>query len=97
MTLVVYTSGLRCLGSRTGSLRNIHRLVTIIAAKVKEPCCPMKKKKINPFDTAYQQYLSLAEKAQSTIDIQEKNLIFRRRINLLGVMQFLLTQPRASS
>ena len=57
----------------------------------------MKKKKINPFDTAYQQYLSLAEKAQSTIDIQEKNLIFRRRINLLGVMQFLLPQPRASS
>lgn len=57
----------------------------------------MKKKKINPFDTAYQQYLSLAEKAQSAIDIQEKNLIFRRRINLFGVMQFLLTQPRASS
>ena len=57
----------------------------------------MKKKKISPFDTAYQQYLTLAEKAQSTIDIQEKNLIFRRRINLLGVMQFLLTQPKASS
>jgi len=54
-------------------------------------------KKINPFDTAYDQYLRLAEKAQSTIDIQEKNLIFRRRINLLGVMQFLLSEPGLSN
>ena len=54
----------------------------------------MKKKKINPFDTAYEQYLRLGEKAQSTIDIREKNLIFRRRINLIGVMQFLLTEPK---
>jgi len=54
----------------------------------------VKKKKINPFDTAYEQYLRLGEKAQSTIDIREKNLIFRRRINLIGVMQFLLTEPK---
>ena len=54
----------------------------------------MKKKKINPFDTAYEQYRWLGEKAQSTIDIREKNLIFRRRINLIGVMQFLLTEPK---
>jgi hypothetical protein len=50
-------------------------------------------KKINPFDTAYDQYRRLAQKAESTSDIQEKNLIFRRRINLLGVMQFLLSEP----
>ena len=54
-------------------------------------------KKINPFETAYEQYRRLSEKAQSTVDIQEKNLIFRRRINLLGVMQFLLTEPPLSN
>jgi hypothetical protein len=51
-------------------------------------------KKINPFETAYEQYRRLAEKAQSTNDVQEKNLIFRRRINLLSVMQFLLTDTK---
>ena len=57
----------------------------------------MKKKKINPFETAYDQYRRLTEKAESTIDIKEKNLIFRRRINLLGVMQFLLAEPNLSN
>jgi len=57
----------------------------------------MTKKKINPFDTAYEQYRILAERTQSTIDIQEKNLTFRRRINLIGVMQFLLTEPKLSN
>jgi len=52
----------------------------------------VKRKKINPFETAYDQYRRLTEKAQSTVDVQEMNLIFRRRINLLGVMQFLLTE-----
>ena len=46
--------------------------------------------KINPFDTAYEQYKILTEKAQLTSDMQEKNMMFRRRINLLSVMQFLL-------
>jgi hypothetical protein len=54
-------------------------------------------KKINPFDTAYDQYRRLAEKTKSTSDIQEKNLIFRRRLNLLGVMQFLLTESTLSN
>jgi hypothetical protein len=54
-------------------------------------------KKINPFETAYDQYRRLAAKAESTSDIQEKNLIFRRRINLLGVMQFLLNEPGLSN
>ena len=57
----------------------------------------MKKHKINPFDTAYEQYRRLAEKTHSTIDIREKNLMFRRRINLIGVMQFLLTEPKLSN
>jgi hypothetical protein len=63
----------------------------------KEYLYNVKKKKINPFETAYDQYRSLAEKAESTIDIKEKNLIFRRRINLLGVMQFLLAEPNLSN
>lgn len=54
-------------------------------------------KKINPFDTAYDQYRRLSEIAESTSDIQEKNLMFRRRINLLGVMQFLLSEPTLSN
>ena len=57
----------------------------------------MKKRKINPFETAYDQYRILSDKAQLTFDVQEKNLIFRRRINLLGVMQFLLSEPGLSS
>jgi hypothetical protein len=56
----------------------------------------VKKKKINPFETAYDQYKILSEKAQSTFDVQEKNLMFRRRINLLGVMQFLISEPNLS-
>jgi len=54
-------------------------------------------KKINPFDTAYEQYLRLTEKTHTTDGIQEKNLIFRRRINLLNVMQFLLAEPAPSN
>lgn len=55
----------------------------------------MKKvKKISPFDTAYEQYRIVTEQASSTNDIQEKNLMFRRRINLLSVMEFLITEPQ---
>jgi len=54
-------------------------------------------KKINPFETAYDQYRRLTEQTNTTADIQEKNLMFRRRINLLGVMQFLLSEPQTSN
>jgi hypothetical protein len=53
-------------------------------------------KKTNPFDTAYAQYRELTQRTLSISDIQEKNLMFRRRINLLGVMQYLLTEPKNS-
>jgi len=53
-------------------------------------------KKSDPFEIAYAQYARLSEKARMTVDIGEKNLIFRRRINLLSVMQFLLTVPKLS-
>jgi len=52
----------------------------------------VRRKKINPFDTAYEQYRLLSEQGKAVNDITEKNLNFRRRINLLGVMQFLLTE-----
>ena len=54
----------------------------------------MNKRKINPFETAYEQYRIVTAQAESVVGIQEKNLYFRRRINLLGVMQFLLAEPR---
>jgi hypothetical protein len=51
-------------------------------------------KKINPFNVAYEQYQKLAEKTRATNDIQEKNIMLRRRINLLGVMEFLILETR---
>ena len=50
-------------------------------------------KKINRFDVIDEQYRKLKEKLESTADIQEKNLLFRRMINLLNVMEFLLSPP----
>jgi hypothetical protein len=52
----------------------------------------MKKiKKINPFDLVSEQYQNLKEKLMSARDDKEKKVIFRRLINLLGVMQFLIS------
>lgn len=48
-------------------------------------------KKLNPFDLAYEQYLLLKEKLSSTGDAQEKNLLFKRLVNLLAVMEFLVS------
>ena len=48
----------------------------------------------NSFDVAYEQYQWLADKTQTTMDIQEKNLLLRRRINLLSVMEFILLETR---
>jgi hypothetical protein len=51
-------------------------------------------KRINPFNLAFEQYRSLTEKTNTTNDMQEKNIILRRRINLLRVMAFLLLETR---
>lgn len=48
-------------------------------------------KKINSFDIVHGQYLNIKEKLKSTRDMQEKNVLFRRLVNLLGVMQFLIS------
>jgi hypothetical protein len=48
-------------------------------------------KKANPFVIVSEQYRHLKEKLESTHNVQEKNVIFRRLINLLGVMEFLIS------
>jgi hypothetical protein len=48
-------------------------------------------KKMNPFDLAYEQYQMLKEKLSSTGDPQEKNKLFKRLVNLLAVMEFLVS------
>jgi hypothetical protein len=50
-----------------------------------------KNKKINPLDLVQEQYQSLKEKLRSARDVHEKQVIFRRLVNLLGVMQFLIS------
>jgi hypothetical protein len=50
--------------------------------------------KINSFEIVHERYQWLAEKTQTAIDIQEKNLLQRRRINLLSVMEFILSETR---
>lgn len=49
------------------------------------------KKKLSPFDMAHEQYLLLKERLSSTGDPQEKNVIFKRLVNLLAVMEFLIS------
>ena len=48
-------------------------------------------KKINPLDVVQEQYQRLKEKLRSTHDAREKNVLFKRLINLAGVMQFLIS------
>jgi len=50
---------------------------------------PQKKK---AYDIAFEQYQQLKEELQATSDAKIKNLIFRRLMNLLNVMQFLNQQ-----
>lgn len=52
-------------------------------------------KKMKPFDLAYEQYQLLKDKLSSTRDPQEKNVLFKRLVNLLTVMQFLISLNKA--
>ncbi len=57
----------------------------------------MKKfKNINPLDLVNEQYRQLKEKFRSARDNKEKKVIFRRLVNLLGVMQFLISINKGS-
>jgi len=48
-------------------------------------------KKINPLEIVQEQYQRLKEKFRSTNDVREKEVLFKRLINLAGVMQFLIS------
>ncbi len=48
-------------------------------------------KKINSLEVVQEHYQYLKEKLRSTHDIREKNVLFKRLINLAGVMQFLIS------
>jgi hypothetical protein len=48
-------------------------------------------KKINPLEVVQEQYQNLKGKLRSTRDVREKNVLFKRLINLAGVMQFLIS------
>jgi len=62
-----------------------------VASKGQRP----KPKKKKAFDLAFEQYKQLQEKLQATADMQVKNMIFRRLVNLLEVMHFLNQQAAA--
>ena len=47
-------------------------------------------KKINPLEIVQEHYHQLYQKLSSTHDDREKNVLFKRLINLVGVMQFLI-------
>ena len=52
-------------------------------------------KKLNPFDLVYEQYQRLKIKLRSTNDPEEKNVLFKRLVNLLAVMEFLISLNNA--
>lgn len=49
------------------------------------------KTKVSPFDLAFEQYQLLKNRLSSTGDPQEKNVLFKRLVNLLAVMEFLVS------
>jgi hypothetical protein len=53
-------------------------------------------KKINPLDLVQEQYHQIKEKLISAGDVHEKQDIFRRLVNMLGVMQFLISSTKTN-
>ncbi|MBJ6727703.1 hypothetical protein [Geomesophilobacter sediminis] len=51
----------------------------------------MGKAKFNRIEAVYEQYQQIREKLTTACDPQEKNRLFRRLVNLLGVMEFLIS------
>ncbi len=51
-------------------------------------------KKVYPIDLVTEQMERLKEKLRSTGSIQEKNVLFKRLVNLLGVMEFLISMNK---
>ncbi len=55
-----------------------------------------KAKNINPLDLVYEQFQQLREKFKNTGDLQERKVLLRRLINLVGVIQFLMSINKGS-
>ncbi len=55
-----------------------------------------KAKRINPLDLVYDQFRQLKERLRTTGDAQERKVLLRRLVNIVGVIQFLLTINRSS-
>ena len=53
-------------------------------------------KKINPLEVVQEQYQYLKEELRSTHDVREMKVIIKRLINLVGVMQFLISISKNS-
>ena len=52
--------------------------------------------KINSLEVVQEQYQYLKEKLRSTHDVREMKVIIKRLINLVGVMQFLISISKNS-
>ena len=55
-----------------------------------------KTKRINPLDLVYDQFRQLKERLKTTGDAQERKVLLRRLVNIVGVIQFLLTMHNRS-
>lgn len=53
-------------------------------------------KKIHAFDLVYEQYQLLKEKLSLTSDPHKKNILYKRLVNLLVVMEFLISLHNVS-
>jgi len=53
-------------------------------------------KNINAFDLVYEQYQLLKGKLNSTRDPKTKNVLYKRLVNLLVVMEFLISLNKVS-
>jgi hypothetical protein len=49
------------------------------------------------FDVAHEHYTQLMKKLETTNDIKEKSILFRRLVNLLCVMEFLISGQKVTS
>lgn len=49
------------------------------------------------FDMAHEHYRQLMKKLETTDDVKEKSILFRRLINLLCVMELLVSGQKVTS
>lgn len=49
---------------------------------------------VYPLDLVQEQIQRLRDKLKSTASVQEKNILFKRLVNLVGVMEFLIAMNK---